>query len=109
MLGRLSFAAAMFGAMAFSVAIAAPLGTQSDLGGDGSNLVTLAKKGGGGGKGGGGKGGGGKGGKSGKHHRHGGGGIFIGVGYCAITAASCAERYGTRSRRYYWCLSDAGC
>jgi hypothetical protein len=108
MFGRLSFAAAVFGAMAFSVAVAAPLGPQSELGDDGG-LVTLAKKGGGGGKGGGGKGAG-KGGKGGKHHhRHGGGGVFIGVSYCAIAAADCADEYGSRTRRYYRCLRNAGC
>src|SRR5262245_27866711 len=105
MLRKLSFAAAMLAAASFSIAAASPLGPQSSADAD-SSLVTLAEKGGGGG----GKGSGGKGGKSGKHHhRHRGGGVFIGVSYCAMTAASCADRYGTRSRRYYWCLRAAGC
>jgi hypothetical protein len=92
--------------MALSVAVAAPLGPQSDLGDDGG-LVTLAKS-----KGGskGGSGGGGKGGKGGKHHRrHGGSGVYIGVGYCATIAAECADEYGLRTRRYYRCLRAAGC
>jgi hypothetical protein len=113
MLNRLAFAAAVLGAMAFSVAVAAPLAPQSGSGDDGG-LVTLAKKGKGGGKGlKGGGGGGGKGGKGGKHHHRRGGnvgtGIFIGLGYCAITAANCADEYGSGTRRYRWCMRDAGC
>jgi hypothetical protein len=108
MLRKLSFAAAMLAAAAFSVAAASPLAPQSSADTDGS-LVTLAKSG----KGGGGKngkgGGGGKGGKHHHRHRGGGAGVFIGVGYCAITAGSCADRYGSGTRRYYWCVRNAGC
>jgi hypothetical protein len=113
MLCRLPLAAAVFAAVAYSVAVAAPVGPQ-DGSDTGTGLVTLAKSGKGGksGSGSGSGSGGGKGGKGGKSHRHhrgGGTGIFIGVGYCAITAASCADRYGSGTRRYYWCLRDAGC
>ena len=102
--------------MAFSVAVAAPLAPQSNVDGDGG-LVTLVKKGGGD-KGGGGKGAkGGGGDKGGKHHhrrRHRdgvgvGGAILFGITYCAIQAANCADEYGSGTRRYYWCLRDAGC
>jgi hypothetical protein len=111
MLCRLPLAAAVFAAVAYSVAVAAPVGPQ-DGSDTGTGLVTLAKSGKGGKSGSGSGSGGGKGGKGGKSHRHhrgGGTGIFIGVGYCAITAASCADRYGSGTRRYYWCLRDAGC
>jgi hypothetical protein len=107
MLRKLSFAAAMLAAAAFSVAAASPLAPQSSADTDGS-LVTLAKSGKGGGKNGKG-GGGGKGGKHHHRHRGGGAGVFIGVGYCAITAGSCADRYGSGTRRYYWCVRNAGC
>jgi hypothetical protein len=107
MLRKLSFAAAMLAAAAFSVAAASPLAPQSGADTDGS-LVTLAKSGKGGGKNGKG-GGGGKGGKHHHRHRGGGAGVFIGVGYCAITAGSCADRYGSGTRRYYWCVRNAGC
>ena len=102
MLGKLSLAAALLGAMAFSVAVASPLGPQGKLDVD-SDLVTLVKKDKGGKKG-------GKHHHHHHHHRHGAGGVLLfGAGYCAITAASCADRYGSGSRRYYWCLRDAGC
>ncbi len=47
MLGKLSFAAAIFGAVAFSVAAAAPLGPQSDAD-TGDGAVSLVKRGRGG-------------------------------------------------------------
>ncbi len=111
MLRRISFAAAVLGAMAFGAAVAAPIAPQSEIADDG-RLVTLAKKGGGG-KGA--KGGGGD--KGGKHHhrrRHRdgvgvGGAILFGITYCAIQAENCADEYGSGTRRYYRCLRDAGC
>jgi hypothetical protein len=128
-------AAGLLAASAFSIASAAPLGSQAGLEADGS-LVTLAKKGfkccgnggggGGGGPGGGpggfkpggGGGGGGGGGKGGKGGGGGGGGNFwlyggsalvIGAGYCAVQSARCEENFGDGTRRYWRCMYRAGC
>jgi hypothetical protein len=100
--------------MAFSAAIAAPIGAPSDLEDDGG-IVMLTKKEGGGK-------GGDKGAKSPKagggerryhprrrHRDNVGGAIFFGIAYCAIVAANCADQYGSGTRRYYWCVRDAGC
>jgi hypothetical protein len=105
MLGKLSFAAAIFGAVAFSVAAAGPLGPQNAAD-SGDSTVSLVKSGKGG------KGGKNGSGKNGKHHHHRhrrGGDVYIGVNFCALTAASCADRYGSRTRRYFRCLRNAGC
>jgi hypothetical protein len=106
MLRKLSFAAAVFGAVALSVAAAAPLGPQSGAdAGDWTVSLVKSGKGGKGGKNGTGKSGSGK-----HHHRHRrGGGIYVGVDFCTLTAASCADRYGPRTRRYFRCLRNAGC
>jgi hypothetical protein len=131
---RISFlAAGLLAASAFSVASAAPLGSQNGLETD-SSQVTLIKNGGdfkccgtgggggggfggaggfkGGGGGGGGKGGGGKGGSgSGGHNfwRYGGGALVIGAGYCAIQSARCEENHGDGTRSYWRCMYRAGC
>jgi hypothetical protein len=115
---------------ASGIAAAATLGPHAGLNTD-SSAVTLAKKAGpvlkccgaGGGKlpkgpddfaPGGGGGGGGKGGKGGGHHHHHwgpaiGGGIILGLGYCAIQSERCEDTYGEDTRPYWRCMRRAGC
>jgi hypothetical protein len=93
LLGRLSLAAGLLGATALGVASAAPLSPQSGVQADHS-LVAQVKKG--------------------KHHGHRpwigvGAVIVLGAGYCTVQAASCEERYGAASWRYWRCLRQAGC
>jgi hypothetical protein len=108
----MSLTAAVVGALALGTAVAAPIAQPEGGGG----LVTRAKKEGRD------KGGSGKratdrkaGGGDRRHHsrrRHrdnGGGAILFGVAYCGIVAANCADQYGSGTRRYYWCVRDAGC
>ena len=50
----------------------------------------------------------------GKHHHHRrrdgiGGAIILGLSYCAIQSATCADAYGEGTRRYYRCLARRGC
>jgi hypothetical protein len=41
--------------------------------------------------------------------RYYGGGIAIGISYCAVRAERCADIYGEGTRRYWRCMHRAGC
>jgi hypothetical protein len=102
MLGKITLAAGLlaaatvlapYGASAISLKGLSGAGENSDL------VLVKSKKGGGGSK---------------HHHRRRhrdgvGGAIILGLSYCAIQSATCADAYGEGTRRYYRCMARRGC